>query len=164
MVKAFAHAQWCPTSSIALVTPLTEERRQAKLKKRRQYQSDRTDHSAKKPSSQSATNKPQQPPNKQSVKPPDKKQIKCWNCEKMGHIAANCRKPRRESAGRSHDTKPGGKVDMVQSNLTTDDPMQYLLLDDSDEDTTEVRQVRVHDLGVSLSVSGWWYKVSQCME
>ena len=43
----------------------TEERRQAELKKRRQYQSDRTDRSAKKPSSQSATNKPQQPPNKQ---------------------------------------------------------------------------------------------------
>ena len=36
---------------------------------------------------------------------------------------------------------------MVPSNPTTDDPMQYLLSDDSDKDTTEVRQVRVHDRG-----------------
>ena len=36
---------------------------------------------------------------------------------------------------------------MVQSNPTRDDPMQYLLPDDSDDNSTEVRQVRVHDHG-----------------
>ena len=36
---------------------------------------------------------------------------------------------------------------MVQSNPTRDDPTQYLLPDDSDDNSTEVRQVRVHDHG-----------------
>ena len=127
----------------------TEERRQAELKKRRQYQSDRTDRSSKKPSNQpaAASHKPTQTSNRPSTtKSSDKKLIKCWNCEKTGHIAANCRRPRKESTGRSSDRKPGGKVEMVQSS-SKDDPMQYLLSDDSDSDSTEVRQVRVHDRG-----------------
>ena len=126
---------------------MTEEQRQAELKKRRQYQSDQ---SSKKPPSQSATvsSKPPQPTCKPSAtKPPDKKQITCWNCDRMGHIAANCRKPRKESTCRSSDKKSGGKVEVVQSSLTKDDPMKYLLSDDSDDDSTEVCQVRVHDHG-----------------
>ena len=122
----------------------TEERRQAELRKRRQYQSDRP---AKKPISHIVGGKSQQEPERSTAeKPTDKKSIKCWNCDRTGHIAANCRKPRRESGGRSADRRPGGKVDMVQSSPARDDPMQYLQSDGSD-DETEIRQVRVHDRG-----------------
>ena len=84
------------TYAILCQAAKTEERRQAELKKQRQYQSDRTDRSSKKPPSQSASGKPLQQTSKPSTnKPPDKKQIKCWNCERTGHIAANCRRPRK---------------------------------------------------------------------
>ena len=127
----------------------TEERRQAELKKRRQYQSDRTNRLSKKPPSQSpSASKPSQQTCKPSTtKPSVKKQLKCWNCDRMGHISANCREPRKESTGRSADKKPGRKVDMVQSSPAEDDPLQYLLSDDSGDDNTEVRQVRMHDRG-----------------
>ena len=128
----------------------TEERRQAELKKRRQYQSDHVDRSSKKTPNQSqpaGSKPPQQPSNPNAAKPPDKKKIKCWNYDRTGHIAANCRRPKKESPGRPSEKKSGGKVDMVQSGPTKDDPMQYLLSDDSDDNSTEVRQVRLHDRG-----------------
>ena len=90
------------TYSMLCQAAKTEERRQAELKKRRQYQYDHCDHSSKKLPTQSSSNKPSQSSNKPNAEPPqDRKQLKCWNCDKFGHIAANCRKPKKESTGRS---------------------------------------------------------------
>ena len=65
----------------------------------------------------------------------------------MGHIAADCHRLRKESTDQSSNKKPAGKVEMVQSSPTKDNPMQYLLSVDSDDDNTEVCQVHVHDCG-----------------
>lgn len=75
----------------------------------------------------------------------DKAKIKrCWNCDKVGHVAKECRAPKRESIGRNDNQT---KTKMVQSKLD-DNPLHYLLSDSSDsEGTSEVKQIRLVDQG-----------------
>ena len=75
--------------------------------------------------------------------------MKCWNCDKAGHLTKDCRAPKKESTGRPEKKTPGAR--MVQSAPSQqpaknqDDPLQYLLSDS--DDSLEVRQLRVFDTG-----------------
>ena len=76
------------------------------------------------------------------------KNKKCWNCDKTGHVAKDCRAPRRESTGRSDNQT---KTKMVQSDKDSN-PLHYLLSDSSDsEDVPEVKQIRLVDQVATLS-------------
>jgi len=125
----------------------SEERRQAALKKRKQYQGDHP------PSSQGPSRPPNKPPGTGGVtnqaKPATKDAVrKCWNCDKVGHLAKDCQKPKKESMGRTSQKSPSAKVvhsvEYGTQSAVTDDPMDYLL---SDSDECEVRQIRVQDQG-----------------
>ena len=138
-----------------------EERCQAELKKRNQYQADHTSCFSKKPLSSTTSSNPHAP-NKSEAKPAQegKPLFKCWNCGGAGHAAKDCRKPKRESTGQRDKKKPPASTKMVQSAPVappTDDPLQYLYSSDSDD--PGVLQVRVCDKGskahcVKVSVQG----------
>lgn len=77
---------------------------------------------------------------------------KCWNCDRVGHLAKDCRQPRKESSGRSGQSVGRSwqslwtTTKVVRSSTTI--ALQYLLSDSEDSaDSTEVRQIRVPDLG-----------------
>ena len=120
-----------------------EERRQAELQKRKQYQSSQQ---AKRTETTAGD-----PPQPIETRPPRRTSggVKCFNCRKIGHKAADCTEPKRESTGRNTSTAASTK--MVQSDLppvdtvTPDNPLQYLLSDSDSPD--KVRQVRVQDMG-----------------
>ena len=138
------------------VAAKSEERWQAALRKRRQYKPENLQPSRapRKPPSQLQGSGTVTPPSKGTPVPSsgDVRSRKCWNCEKTGHFAKDCRAPRKESAGRSEKKTPGTR--MVQSSpsqqrtVPQDDPLQYLLSDSDDSsDSPDVRQVRVFDTG-----------------
>lgn len=105
---------------------------------------------------------------------------KCWNCDKVGHLAKDCWKPKKESMGRTCQKPPSAKmVHSVEDGTqlaVTDDLMDYLL---SDSDKCEVRQIHVQDQGsvhqqARVTVGGvtmlgmhggyrWWCDHHGCM-
>ena len=111
------------------VTAKSEERRLDELQKRKYYQSPQLQGTKK------ATNQPQISTAGSQLKPgqshnrssgpsqskqgqsagssTDSSMRKCWNCEEIGHMAYNCPKPKKESAGRSNH-KPSQHQDGEQ--------------------------------------------------
>ena len=64
-------------------------------------------------------------------------------------MAYNCPKPKKESAGKSNQKVSTKMVSSTESELSQeilDDPLRYLL-SDSEEDSGDVRQVRIQDHG-----------------
>ena len=129
------------------VAAKNEERRQVALKKCKQYHGDNL------PPYRSFGKPPSRPLENGSTPSQDRRGLptrdggrKCWNCDMVGHLAKDCRKPKKESLGMTSQKPPSAR--MVQSGggepLTEDDPVQYLL---SDSDECEVKQVRVQDQG-----------------
>jgi len=95
---------------------------------------------------------------------------RCWNCGKAGHIAADCRGPRRESTGQTEQTHGSRMVTSTETSGTdnsdfsnkearenrsgdsgpsgseSDNPLLYLLSDGSDsEDAVGVKEIRIPD-------------------
>ena len=142
----------------------TEERRLAELKKRRQYR----------PDSKQGQNRGEQSEEKTSQRSKSdthskgkrgEKTVRCWNCDEQGHVAADCRAPKRENkmkAGGKGGAASKTRANQIQTAekeethapvvpITTpsqgseDDPRQYLL-PDSDEEV-QVDEIRVSDQG-----------------
>ena len=107
------------------------ERRLAELHKRRQYSLTSPHGNSKKIPSNDSHPKVTKPR-------PEGKTKKCWNCDRVGHMAYNCPQPKRESHGKPN---PRGNAKMVSSNIM-DDPVNYLL-----SDSDESGEVRVQDHG-----------------
>ena len=142
----------------------TEERRLAELKKRRQYR----------PDSKQGQNRGEQSEEKTSQRSKSdthskgkrgEKTVRCWNCDEQGHVAADCRAPKRENkmkAGGKGGAASKTRVNQIQTAekeethapvvpITTppqgseDDPRQYLLPDPDEE--VQVDEIRVSDQG-----------------
>ena len=135
----------------ALVTAAkNEEKRNADLRKRRQYQRANPQHPSK-PVEQPGRDRPQlqrQMP-RGKVAPKNRPGRKCWNCEGTDHLRSQCPHPKKESAGRY----PPFTAKQVQSGGTSedspkghDDPLDFLYSSDSG-DESHVNQVRVEDKG-----------------
>lgn len=110
-----------------------EERRQAELKKRKQYQADYATRSSKRPTGSTFSSNPPRVSNKPEAKPiqEGKPVFKCRNCGGVGHATKDCRKPKRESTGQRDKSKPPASTKMVQSapiTLPTDDFAVSLLI------------------------------------
>ena len=71
-----------------------------------------------------------------------RRQVKCWNCNRNGHLAKDCPKPKRESTGHPKQTT---STRTVKSD-TRDNPMNYLLFD-SDVEHSDVNMIHVVDQG-----------------
>ena len=135
----------------ALVTAAkNEEKRNADLRRRRQYQ--RADpQRPSKPVEQPGRDRPQlqrQMP-RGKVAPENRPGRKCWNCEGTDHLRSQCPHPKKESAGRY----PPFTAKQVQSGGTSedspkghDDPLDFLYSSDSG-DESHVNLVRVEDKG-----------------
>ena len=158
------HLMEAPAVSGASTYPMlchaakNEERRQAKLKKRKQYQANpaSASHYSHKPFTPSVPNNPPHSSNRPDVKP-TREPLGCWNCEGVGHVARDCRKPRKERAGHRDKRKPPS-TKMVQSAPITqprDDPLQYLFSSDSDD--PEIRKgIKTHCVKVSVQGVPLW--------
>ena len=132
------------------VAAKSEERRLAELQKRRQYQTT-LQRGSKKISTQpqpstGGANRPKQGSGPRSNT--DEKSRKCWNCDRTGHMAYNCPKPKKESMGKPDHKSSAKMVSSAETRIpqeVLDDPLQYLLSDP--EDSSDIRQVRVQDHG-----------------
>ena len=131
-----------------------EERRQAELKKRKQYQTDHIPRFSRRPTNTPATNHPPRTSSRPEARaaPDGKPPFKCWNCGEVGHAAKDCRKPKRESTGQRDRRRPPASIP-ARTNVVrsapiappTEDPLQYLFSSDSDD--AGALQVRVCDKG-----------------
>jgi hypothetical protein len=124
-----------------------EERRQAALKQRKQYNSER----APKKSNPGGGETTPKPSDEQKSGNDTPRTRNCWNCGEPGHVAANCRRSKRESSGSSRFARKNtsANVEMVTAPVVEDDPLQYLLSDDSD-DSSKPQRVRVTVQGVPM--------------
>ena len=128
-----------------------EERRLAELHRRQLYQQQDSSSSTflkrggNRPSQERGTvTRPASGQRSTTVTNDKTKNKRCWNCDRTGHVAKECRVPKRESTGRSDNQT---KTKMVQSKRD-DNPLDYLLPDSSDsEDVSEVKQIRLVDQG-----------------
>ena len=166
------------------LTAKTEEKRLAEIKKRRQYHSE---HKYKNTSSsrQDSSNS-RSPSNPQSGAEASRQAsqkavsyagsplvfqrksstVRCWNCRRTGHIAADCKAPKREESDQPFRWEKPTNTRQVQSfedqgphdqdpqpspettPTTSEDPRQYLLPDsDEEEPAAGVNEVRVQDKG-----------------
>ena len=113
-----------------------EEKRQAELRKRAQYQS----------------KQPKKPPGLPSSTPPPKVAPgirRCYGCGKTGHLARDCKEQKRESCGKpkgSAASPPKAKLVVSEdTRQSSENPMDYLLSSDSGDG--DVCVVRVRDKG-----------------
>ena len=144
----------------------TEEKRLAEIKKRRQYHSEhkyKNTSSSKQDSSNSRS-----PSNPQSGGGSGRKSstVRCWNCRRTGHIAADCKAPKREESDQPFRWEKPTNTRQVQSSedqgphdqdpqpstettpTTSEDPRQHLLPDsDEEEPAAGVNEVRVQHKG-----------------
>ena len=150
----------------------SEEKRLAEIKKHRQY---RTEHKHMHTGLSKLEGSYSRP---SSIAPSDggsghkSSLVRCWNCQRAGHISADCKAPRRGGAERP---TRGGRPPTNQQVLSSEDhqpqlsseprdqdppppagttlviaadPQQYLLPDTDEEDTgVGVKEVRVQDKG-----------------
>ena len=72
-----------------------EEKRLAELRKRRQYQFDQKRKHTSLPKPQSSGTQPATSPQGDAGSGRRSSLIRCWNCERTGHISSDCRAPRR---------------------------------------------------------------------
>ena len=139
------------------VAAKNEERRQAALKKRKQYQSTTGGGGP------AQSNPDAKLPGGGGMLAPERRgppTRRCWNCDTIGHLAKDCRRPKRESFGSASSQKTphtrlvhSGNSDMGPPAsdsasvppLVEDDPLRYLLSDSEEE--AGVNQVRVTDKG-----------------
>ena len=129
------------------VAAKSEERRQAALRKRKQYQGDRN------PSSRIPGKQPGKPQvagatsDKTRFSNPQRNvgDRKCWRCQEVGHLSKDCPKP-KESAGRFNQKPPAAKMIRAPDDQTEElqNPLSYHLLD---SDEASVKQIRVLDRG-----------------
>ena len=140
---ASSYAQLC-------IAARSEERRQSELLKRQQYQQGSTmatrQGGSGKRNVENVYHGTSNDGNERRVLPSTsnttRKLTKCWNCDRTGHLAKDCLKPKRESMGRSVPTSARA----IKSD-NRDDPKTYLLSDSDDDDEAEVKMVRVVDQG-----------------
>ena len=106
-------------------------RRLAELQKRRQYQSPQlrgTERATNQPQVSAADGQPQQGQSAGGSNNTESRTRKCWNCNETGHMAYNCPKPKKESAGRSShkpvSTKMASSTETKISEEILDDPLQ----------------------------------------
>ena len=132
----------------------TEEKRLAEIKKRRQYHSE---HKYKNTSSSKPDSSNYRSPSNSQSDGGSGRQIptRCWNCRRTGHVAADCKAPKRRGSDQqpSRGEKPPNARQVQSSQdqgspgqdpqpstettpTTSEDPRQYL-----------VNEVRVQDKG-----------------
>ena len=140
-----------------------EEKRLAAIKKRRLYHSE---HRSKPSGPFKPADPDSQPPGhpqgeggsgrKNSV-------VRCWNCRRTGHVAAECKAPRRGGSDQPSRRERPPRAQQVQSDpqhdqelqpsdgttpTTPGDPKQYLLSDSEEQESkVGVNEVRVQDKG-----------------
>ena len=139
----------------------SEERRQSELLKRQQYQQESVNTTKQggftRRNVDNISQEINSKTNERGVVPgasgmnasgPAKKFGRCWNCDKVGHLAKDCLKPKRESVSRS---TPSISIRIIKSD-NNDNPMTYLLSDTDDDDDVGVNMIYVADQG-SMSQS-----------
>ena len=144
-----------------------EEHRLAALHRRQQFKS--PSEILSRPRKQGATSlgsQPEVPPARNTKDPPSaplmETQVICYNCNKPGHIAKYCRRPKQESRGWPPSQQTAPKTHQVQSAsppIKQNPPADFesptsFLYSDSDDETAHARTVRVPDEG----------SISQCVK
>ena len=101
----------------------SEEKRLAEIKKRRQY---RTEHKHTYTGSSKLEGSNSRP---SSITPSSL--VRCWNCQRAGHISADCKAPRRGGAERP---TRGGRPPTTQQILSSEDHQPQLSSEPRDQD------------------------------
>ena len=146
----------------------TEERQLAELQKRRQYRSDIRPGQSQgaQPGERSINHRIKTDTPTRTKK--GERSVRCWNCNALGHVAADCTAPRKENRtkyGWKGGAAPKTRTNQVQilgrrepqttcalvappSRVPENDPRQFLLPDsDEEESSAQVDEIRVSDQG-----------------
>ena len=141
-----------------------EERRLAELRKRHFYKKSLPGHSQTTVAPSQSHKRGQgdrRPPPKDRGS--GKSSLRCYNCNEVGHLSKDCKKPRTESKGRSEAKLPSNTRNSSTANtrqvVTTkpaEDPLDFLLSGSDDE---AVKKVELRDEGsvpkcVSVLIQG----------
>ena len=119
-----------------------EERRQAALKRRRQYFKPVNTQTSRKDSGHSQSGDTKMKTNQGT------ETRKCYTCGAEGHIAKDCTRKKTENSGDKSKKSYTRKVRSgEQASAQSGDPLDYLYSSSDDEEVRDVRQVRVSDKG-----------------
>ena len=117
-----------------------EERRQAALKRRRQYFKPVNTQTSRKDSGHSQSGDTKMKMNQGT------ETRKCYTCGAEGHIAKDCTRKKTESSGDKSKKSYTRKVcSGEQASAQSGDPLDYLYSSSDDEEARDVRQIRVSD-------------------